>query len=182
MYWPVLFLFYVFNQILKNITLFFAFFSSPVDSSICNSNPDSGPNSPPGGATGTLPNGSLTSLQSKEVSHKLFFPFSMSVDNTFYLFLKKSFAEEDKVQSVGDLTTNSKWKQLLKISSKDLLIKLSTEIVKYFVYKLLHNRWLFNLLLTGARNGMYILTPPEWNCSLLIVLENRFCFWSVLEK
>ena len=34
----------------------------------CSSNSDSGPNSPPAGPHGALPNGNLTSLHSKEVS------------------------------------------------------------------------------------------------------------------
>ena len=46
-------------------------FPSPVcpavETGVCGSNPDSGPNSPPSSAHGSLANGSLSSLHSKEV-------------------------------------------------------------------------------------------------------------------
>ncbi|KAK7109123.1 histone deacetylase 4-like isoform X3 [Littorina saxatilis] len=47
-----------------------------IETGVCGSNPDSGPNSPPGSAQGSLANGSLSSLHSKEESAAYMFgPF-----------------------------------------------------------------------------------------------------------
>lgn len=36
------------------------------------------------------------------------------------------------------------------------------------------SRMTYNILLTGARNCLLVLKPPEENCSLLITLEKFF--------
>ncbi|XP_041367724.1 histone deacetylase 4-like isoform X2 [Gigantopelta aegis] len=46
-----------------------------IETGVCSSNPDSGPNSPQSSIHGPLPNGSLTSLHSKEDSNNYPFPF-----------------------------------------------------------------------------------------------------------
>ncbi|XP_059177480.1 histone deacetylase 4-like isoform X3 [Physella acuta] len=46
-----------------------------IDTGVCSSNPDSGPNSPPGSAHGSIANGSLSSLHSKDESPGYVFPF-----------------------------------------------------------------------------------------------------------
>ncbi|XP_067649749.1 histone deacetylase 4-like isoform X3 [Haliotis asinina] len=46
-----------------------------IETGVCSSNPDSGPNSPAGSSHGALPNGSLSSLHSKEDNGTYPFPF-----------------------------------------------------------------------------------------------------------
>ncbi|XP_055893075.1 histone deacetylase 4-like isoform X3 [Biomphalaria glabrata] len=60
---------------------------------VCSSNPESGPNSPPGSAQGSLPNGSLSSLHSKdESSAYVFNPFQPNLvyPNTELLYTSPS--------------------------------------------------------------------------------------------
>ena len=71
-------------------------FPSPVcpavETGVCGSNPDSGPNSPPSSAHGSLANGSLSSLHSKEVR--------LSCDLSVCLSLPVSFLYSKEVLSL----------------------------------------------------------------------------------